>query len=96
MAALSLQANPIAQQLTATSTGQKPDQSQDGKEPTPDNFTMLQGFEWYVPDDKNHWKRLKAALPGLKATGVDNICLSICSHRCSRLRGSRDTSCLQS
>jgi alpha-amylase len=35
---------------------------------------MLQGFEWYIPDDKKHWKRLKAALPGLKATGVDNIC----------------------
>jgi alpha-amylase len=34
---------------------------------------MLQGFEWYVPDDHRHWKRLNQALKGLKATGVDNI-----------------------
>ena len=34
---------------------------------------MMQAFEWYVPDDHKHWQRLKKALPGLKATGVDNI-----------------------
>ena len=31
------------------------------------------GFEWYCPDDQKHWKRLKDAIPGLKATGIDNI-----------------------
>lgn len=34
---------------------------------------MMQGFEWYVPADHAHWRRLTAALPSLKATGVDNI-----------------------
>ena len=34
---------------------------------------MMQGFEWYVPDDHKHWERLTKALPGLHATGIDNI-----------------------
>jgi alpha-amylase len=34
---------------------------------------MLQAFEWYIPADKKHWKRLLGALEGLKATGIDNI-----------------------
>ncbi|KAI9889915.1 MAG: hypothetical protein M1814_004638 [Vezdaea aestivalis] len=41
--------------------------------PTPENATMLQGFEWYVPDDHKHWQRLAGAVAGLKAVGVDNI-----------------------
>lgn len=45
----------------------------EGQEPTPENFTMMQAFEWYVPDDHKHWQRLNNALPGLKKTGVDNI-----------------------
>ena len=44
-----------------------------GEEPTPENFTMMQGFEWYVPDDHKHYKRLEWALSGLKSTGVDNV-----------------------
>ncbi|KAI9038708.1 alpha-amylase [Aspergillus affinis] len=40
---------------------------------TPDNQLMLQGFEWHVPNDKGHWRRLEQALPDLKAIGVDNI-----------------------
>jgi alpha-amylase len=44
-----------------------------GEPPTPENYTMIQGFEWYVPDDHKHWQRLGKALPGLKATGVDNL-----------------------
>lgn len=43
------------------------------QKPTPENMTMLQGFEWYVPDDKKHWKRLAGQASQLKATGVDNI-----------------------
>lgn len=34
---------------------------------------MFQGFEWYVPDDHKHWQRLRDAVPGLKAIGVDNV-----------------------
>ncbi|KAK2742611.1 hypothetical protein FQN55_007730 [Onygenales sp. PD_40] len=42
-------------------------------EPPDQNPLMLQGFEWYVPDDQRHWKRLLAALPSLKAIGVTSI-----------------------
>ena len=38
-----------------------------------ENYTMLQGFEWFVPNDQKHWSRLHHALAGLKAIGVDNI-----------------------
>lgn len=31
---------------------------------------MLQGFEWYVPDDKQHWKRLETVVPVLAQLGV--------------------------
>ena len=34
---------------------------------------MMQGFEWYVPADHKHWRRLLRVLPDLKATGVDNL-----------------------
>ena len=34
---------------------------------------MMQAFEWYVPADQRHWQRLRDALAGLKATGVDNV-----------------------
>ncbi|KAH8432285.1 alpha-amylase [Aspergillus melleus] len=34
---------------------------------------MMQAFEWHVPNDKGHWRRLEQALPDLKAIGVDNI-----------------------
>ncbi|KAJ6145852.1 hypothetical protein N7470_009747, partial [Penicillium chermesinum] len=39
----------------------------------PQNSLMMQGFEWHVPADQNHWKRLQDALPNLKDAGVDNI-----------------------
>lgn len=41
--------------------------------PTPENVSMLQGFEWYVPADHKLWERLAKALPNLKAIGFDNI-----------------------
>ena len=44
-----------------------------GRKRTPENFTMMQAFEWYIPDDHKHWARLQNALPQLKATGVDNL-----------------------
>ncbi|KAG9239073.1 glycoside hydrolase superfamily [Amylocarpus encephaloides] len=42
-------------------------------DPTPENMTMMQAFEWYVPDDHKHWERLANNVANLKATGVDNI-----------------------
>ncbi|KAF2123450.1 glycoside hydrolase family 13 protein [Dothidotthia symphoricarpi CBS 119687] len=43
--------------------------------PTPENTTLFQGFEWNVPADNKHWKRLIAQVPKLKAIGIDNIWL---------------------
>ncbi|MCJ1385379.1 hypothetical protein MMC17_008501 [Xylographa soralifera] len=40
---------------------------------TSENETMMQAFEWYVPADHKHWQRLRNAVVGLKATGIDNI-----------------------
>lgn len=37
---------------------------------TPDNATLLQAFEWNVPSDQAHWKRLITALPGLRHVGI--------------------------
>ncbi|PGH15920.1 hypothetical protein AJ79_02087 [Helicocarpus griseus UAMH5409] len=44
-------------------------------EPGEQNQLMLQAFEWYVPDDQQHWRRLQAVLPSLKAIGVTSIWL---------------------
>ncbi|KAF2718737.1 glycoside hydrolase family 13 protein [Polychaeton citri CBS 116435] len=41
--------------------------------PTPENATLLQGFEWYAPADGKHYQRLLKELPRLKACGVDNV-----------------------
>lgn len=43
------------------------------QKPTPENVTMLQGFEWYVPADQKHWKRLEKQIPQLKRWGIDNL-----------------------
>jgi alpha-amylase len=43
--------------------------------PTPENGTLFQGFEWNVPDDHKHWKRLAEQLPKLKAIGITSIWL---------------------
>ncbi len=42
---------------------------------TPENFCLLQGFEWNVPADQKHWRRLESVLPDLKAAGIDNVWL---------------------
>ena len=39
----------------------------------PVNATMFQGFEWYVPADHRHWKRLQRAMPQLSAIGIDQM-----------------------
>ncbi|KAF1810718.1 putative alpha-amylase [Eremomyces bilateralis CBS 781.70] len=43
--------------------------------PTAENATLLQGFEWNVPADGNHWKRLLSKIDTLKSVGIDNIWL---------------------
>ncbi|RAL06907.1 alpha-amylase [Aspergillus homomorphus CBS 101889] len=40
-----------------------------------DNTLLLEAFEWHVPDDKRHWRRLQRVLPSLKAIGVDSLWL---------------------
>ncbi|EON96281.1 putative alpha-amylase protein [Phaeoacremonium minimum UCRPA7] len=45
----------------------------DEQKPTPENMTMMQGFEWYVPADHKHWIRLEKHVPQLKSWGIDNI-----------------------
>jgi alpha-amylase len=37
------------------------------------NQIMFQGFEWYVPADHQHWRRLEKALPSLAALGVTSM-----------------------
>lgn len=46
---------------------------EDQQKPTSENVTMLQGFEWYVPADQKHWKRLEKQIPQLKRWGIDNL-----------------------
>ncbi|KAK3939238.1 alpha-amylase [Diplogelasinospora grovesii] len=55
--------------------GDHADQPAQEQEPTPENMTMLQGFEWYCPADGKHWVRLEKHVPQLKAWGIDNIWL---------------------
>jgi alpha-amylase len=43
--------------------------------PTPENYCLLQGFEWNVPADQKHWVRLTNALSSLKSIGIDNVWL---------------------
>lgn len=43
--------------------------------PTPTNACLLQGFEWNVPADQKHWKRLTAILPALKEIGISAVWL---------------------
>ncbi|CAD0087685.1 unnamed protein product [Aureobasidium vineae] len=45
------------------------------EEPTPENYTLLQGFEWNVPADGKHYKRLHDAMPSYKHIGISNIWL---------------------
>lgn len=33
----------------------------------------MQAFEWHLPADQSHWRRLRRALPDLKDIGIDNI-----------------------
>ena len=39
------------------------------------NQTMMQGFEWYLPENGLHWKRLEAQAAALRNAGVNMIWL---------------------
>lgn len=39
----------------------------------PRKKTMVQGFEWYIPFDRNHWQRLERIVPVLAHLGVDAL-----------------------
>ncbi|KAL4938961.1 hypothetical protein BDV06DRAFT_199848 [Aspergillus oleicola] len=40
-----------------------------------ENSLLFQGFEWHVPADRAHWRRLRLALPSLVSLGVSQIWL---------------------
>lgn len=42
---------------------------------TPENYTMLQGFEWNVPADGKHYQRLRDQISSLKRVGITNVWL---------------------
>ena len=37
------------------------------------NQTLMQYFEWYLPDDGQHWNRLAMDAPNLAAKGIKKI-----------------------
>ena len=39
------------------------------------NKTMMQCFEWYLPNDRNHWKRVGKMAKDLQKTGVTSVWL---------------------
>lgn len=39
------------------------------------NNVMMQGFEWYLPDEGNYYKKLKERAQELKESGIDSIWL---------------------
>lgn len=39
------------------------------------NLVMFQGFQWYLPDDGNYYKKMKELIPELKEAGIDAIWL---------------------
>lgn len=45
---------------------------------TPRNLIMFQAFEWYLPDDGQHWERLASLAPQLKEMGVGGVWLPPC------------------
>ena len=44
-----------------------------------DNKVLLQAFEWYLPDDGQHWNRLKDMAPQLLELGIGGVWLPPCS-----------------
>ncbi|KAK9482937.1 glycoside hydrolase superfamily [Lipomyces starkeyi] len=44
--------------------------AEENKLPTEENATMLQAFEWYIPDDHTHWKRLARDVKKYRDIGI--------------------------
>lgn len=44
-----------------------------GDQKPANNHTLFQGFEWYCPADRKHWKRLAEAVPALAGLGISSI-----------------------
>ena len=44
-----------------------------------DNFCMMQFFEWNVPDDGLHWRRLAAECPALAHAGIGAVWIPPCT-----------------
>ncbi|KAF2657612.1 glycoside hydrolase family 13 protein [Lophiostoma macrostomum CBS 122681] len=49
--------------------------SEQDQKPTPENDTLFQSYEWNVPADQAHYKRLTTAIPKLKSIGIDTLWL---------------------
>ncbi|KAI4112310.1 MAG: hypothetical protein LQ338_008325, partial [Usnochroma carphineum] len=59
----------------------------EARQPTLENYTMMEAFGWYVPADQKHWLRLQRAVAGFKATSIDNPWISPgCKVRARRVR----------
>ncbi|KAK3388438.1 glycoside hydrolase superfamily [Sordaria brevicollis] len=56
-----------ASELPSTYTPYPPDS------PCPPNQTMIQGFEWYIPPDFQHWTRLTKIIPTLAQLGITQL-----------------------
>ncbi|TLS22505.1 uncharacterized protein PpBr36_10068 [Pyricularia pennisetigena] len=41
--------------------------------PCPRNRTLFEAFEWYLPAEHNHWRRLADKIPSLAALGVTDL-----------------------
>ena len=40
-----------------------------------ENKTLLQAFEWYLPEDQQHWKRCAAMAESWAALGISGVWL---------------------
>ena len=38
-----------------------------------ENQTLMQYFEWYLPDDGQHWSRLAEDSPNIAAKGIRKV-----------------------
>ncbi|CCC14021.1 unnamed protein product [Sordaria macrospora k-hell] len=43
------------------------------QQPTPQNATLLQAFEWYIPPDHGHFLRLSSQIPQLSQHGISSL-----------------------
>lgn len=63
----------MPQSVTLSTDSSSSSQTSSEVTTSPGNQTMLQGFEWWVPNDKQHWKRLEAIVPTLAQLGINTL-----------------------